>query len=105
MTYDRKTKKDAFYLYKANWSSSPVLYIADRRFTNRTNSLTQVKVYSNLGSAQLVVNGVSQGTASASSTDVITWNNIHLAHGKNLIQVISRRNGAVYNDSCTWTVG
>lgn len=104
VTYDRRTKKDAFYLYKANWSSAPVLHIADRRFTSRTYPLTQVKVYSNLGSARLLVNGVSQGTASASTTDVITWNNIHLAHGKNLIQVISRRNGAVYNDSCTWTV-
>lgn len=105
VTYDRRTKKDAFYFYKANWSSAPVLYIADRRFTNRTHPLTQVKVYSNLGSARLLVNGVSQGTASASAIDVITWNNVHLAHGKNLIQVVSQRKGAVYVDSCTWTVG
>ena len=104
VTYDRRTKKDAFYLYKANWSPDPVLYIADRRFTSRTNPLTQVKVYSNLGSAQLFVNGASQGSAAASQTDVIAWSNIHLAHGKNLVQVVSRRNGVTYTDSCTWVL-
>ena len=27
VSYDRKIRKDAFYFYKANWSSSPVLYM------------------------------------------------------------------------------
>jgi beta-galactosidase len=30
ITFDRKTKKDAFYFYKANWSDEGVLYITDR---------------------------------------------------------------------------
>ena len=33
VTRDRKTKKDAFYFYKANWSDEPVLYITSRRFS------------------------------------------------------------------------
>ena len=33
MSYDRQTKKDAFYYYKANWSSQQVLWIASKRFT------------------------------------------------------------------------
>ncbi|HEY6951797.1 MAG TPA: glycoside hydrolase family 2 TIM barrel-domain containing protein, partial [Bacteroidota bacterium] len=47
VTYDRKTKKDAFYFYKANWSDEPTLYFTSRRFTIRTNHVTDVKVYSN----------------------------------------------------------
>jgi beta-galactosidase len=47
VSYDRKTKKDAFYFYKANWSDEPTLYITSRRFTERTNAVTDVKVYSN----------------------------------------------------------
>ena len=27
ITFDRKTKKDAYYWYKANWSKDPVLYV------------------------------------------------------------------------------
>jgi beta-galactosidase len=36
VTFDRQTKKDAFYFYKANWSAEPVLYIAGRRYADRT---------------------------------------------------------------------
>ena len=32
ITYDRKTKKDAFYIYKAYWNPEPMIYIASRRF-------------------------------------------------------------------------
>ena len=44
VTYDRKTRKDSYYFYKANWSAEPVLYIAARRFTRRTEPVTDVKV-------------------------------------------------------------
>ena len=47
VTYDRKIKKDAFFFYKANWSAEPTLYITSRRFTERTNAVTDVKIYSN----------------------------------------------------------
>ncbi len=32
VTSDRKTKKDVFYFYKAQWSSEPVLHISGRRY-------------------------------------------------------------------------
>ena len=59
MTYDRKIKKDAFYFYKANWSDEPMIYIKSRRFTERTNAVTDVKIYSNAKNVELLVNGVS----------------------------------------------
>lgn len=46
--FDHKTRKDAFYLYKALWSSEPFVHICGRRFVNRTGDKTLVRVYSNL---------------------------------------------------------
>ena len=55
VTRDRKIKKDAFYFYKANWSDEPVLYIlTSRRFTDRTNAVTDVKIYSNTERAGII---------------------------------------------------
>ena len=65
VTYDRQTKKDAFYFYKANWSDEPVLYITSRRFTERTNAVTDVKIYSNAQQVELLVNGNSLGADEA----------------------------------------
>ena len=56
-TFDRQTRKDPFYFYKANWSTEPVTYIVGRRYTDRAYSTTDVKVYSNADAVQLEVNG------------------------------------------------
>ena len=57
ITYDRKIKKDSFYLYKAWWSSDPFVHICSARFTDRTGSRMLLKVYSNQPSVTLYVNG------------------------------------------------
>ena len=47
VTFDRKTKKDSFYLYKAWWSDEAFVHICSKRFVERTGSTATVKVYSN----------------------------------------------------------
>ena len=47
VTFDRKIKKDSFYLYKAWWSEDPFVYICGRRYQNRTENAACIKVYSN----------------------------------------------------------
>lgn len=48
VTFDRKVKKDAYYLYKAYWSKEAFVYLCGRRFVERSDSVTTVKAYSNL---------------------------------------------------------
>lgn len=62
VTMDRKLKKDAFYLYKAHWSSEPFVHICGRRYVNRAEDVTEVKVYSNLPEVTLFVDGKEAGT-------------------------------------------
>ena len=53
VTHDRKTKKDAFYYYKAQWSIEPFIQIAEKRFMNRAAESMTVKAYSNLNELTL----------------------------------------------------
>ena len=62
VTFDRKTKKDSFYLYKAWWSSEPFVYIAGRRFVDRPNAKSTITVYSNQPSVTLYINGKKAAT-------------------------------------------
>ena len=104
VTADRKIKKDAFYFYKANWSSEPTLYITDRRFTERTNDLTAVKIYSNAKRVELFVNGASLGKSNTSTNCVFVWPNVGLKRGDNQIEAKATRDGQSLDDRCVWTL-
>jgi beta-galactosidase len=104
VTADRKIKKDAFYFYKANWSDEPVLYIASRRDTERTNAVTDVKIYSNATAAELLVNGASQGTLQNDGNGVILWKDVKLSAGANAIDARAQRKGQALGDHCEWNL-
>ena len=57
ITFDRKTKKDVFYLYKAYWTEDPFVYLAGKRYEYRTEAITEITVYSNLKEVSLYNNG------------------------------------------------
>ncbi|MBA3822715.1 MAG: glycoside hydrolase family 2 protein [Ktedonobacterales bacterium] len=100
-TYDRVTCKDAFYWYKANWTTAPFVYLTDRRYTNRTTPTTDVKIYANTSSVTLTVNGVSQG-ARSSNNHIFLWTGVTLQAGSNAVSVSSTQGGTTYTDSATW---
>lgn len=64
VTFDRKIKKDSFYLYKAHWSKEPFVHICSRRYVDRPESSTTVKIYSNQPKVALYANGVLVGESS-----------------------------------------
>ena len=66
VTFDRKIKKDAFYLYKAYWSKQPFVYITGRRYVDRAEDLTEIKVYSNFNEVSLFVDGAKFATKAGS---------------------------------------
>ena len=104
ITFDRKTKKDAFYYYQANWSDEPMIYIASRRFTERTNAVTDVKIYSNAKTAELFVNGTSQGRRDNDGNSVFVWRQVKLASGPNAVKAQAQSNGQALNDECQWNL-
>ena len=58
VTFDRKVKKDSFYLYKAYWNKKdPFVYIAGRRFTYRKSAKQIITVYSNRNEVSLYQDG------------------------------------------------
>ncbi|MBQ8804602.1 MAG: glycoside hydrolase family 2 protein [Tyzzerella sp.] len=63
ITFDRKTKKDAFYLYKAYWNKKDkFVYLAGRRYEYRSAAQQTITVYSNLDEVSLYHNGKLVGT-------------------------------------------
>ena len=102
VTRDRQTKKDAFYFYQANWSEKPMIYITSRRFTERTNAVTDVKIYSNATEPELFLNGVSQGQRNDGVNGVFVWKNLTLAPGENKISARALAGGRPLTDECSW---
>ena len=89
VSYDRTIRKDAYFFYKANWSSEPVLYIAARRYTDRTEAKTDVKVYTNQPQATLYLNGKRIGKAKRDEIGRIVFKDVTLREGENTIRVTS----------------
>ena len=57
VTFDRKIKKDAFYIYKAYWSKEPFVHVCSKRYINRTDKYATIKVYSNQNEVTFYNNG------------------------------------------------
>lgn len=61
ITFDRKQKKDAYYIYKAWWSDEPFVHLCGSRYVDRLEPVTEVKVYSNQKKIALYVDGALFG--------------------------------------------
>lgn len=107
VTYDRKTKKDAFFWYQAHWSKVPMVYLVNRRVLNYTTPHVTIEVFTNQGKPTITVNGkevsgVRQGldkhdwlvdvdfhiganqviaSAGKAPTDQVTWNFVETLTG------------------------
>lgn len=91
VSWDRMIAKDAFYFYKANWNPEPMLHLVGDRMTDTTDRLATVLAFSNDGDVELFVNGKSFGRKTPDSAKGVLWEDVPLATGENMIEVVSAR--------------
>ena len=89
----------------ALWSGEPVLHVTSCRFTDRTDPVTEVKVYSNAPEVTLEVNGRPLGARKDPSGDrIFRWPGVALSPGENRVSVKAHFGEAEMTDSCIWTL-
>jgi beta-galactosidase len=95
VTFDRKLKKDVFYLYKAYWNKEDkFVHIASKRYEYRSVKKQIITVYSNLDEVSLYHNGKLVETKKG---DKVYKFQIELEDNENTIEVKS----GDYMDKCT----
>ena len=101
VTYDRQTRKDAFYWYQANWTTNPMVHLTGHHFTNRLADNFTAKAYANCDSVELFLNGASQGTRTSTNC-IFTWP-VKLQPGTNDVHAVGKKGSLTVTDSLTWT--
>jgi beta-galactosidase len=100
VTYDRKTRKDSFYFFKASWSGAPVVHIAGARFSPRPTGPADLKVYSNAETVRLRVGGVALPEV-AGPDHVFVWPAVTLKPGPNIVEATAVVGGKTVRDRVT----
>jgi beta-galactosidase len=100
VTYDRSTRKDAFFYYKANWTTNPMVYITGHTLTNRMTNAITAKVYANCDTVELLLNGASQGVVTSTNC-IFTWP-VRLQRGTNVVQAVGTKGSIKVSDSLVW---
>ena len=104
VNYERTIKKDDYYLYKANYSEVPFVYIAERRNTPRKLDDMQVKCYSNAASVTLykMQNGEKTlvGDMKSRGAGIFVTDRMPLELGSNIFVAEFTKDGKPYTDTC-----
>jgi beta-galactosidase len=106
VTFDRKDRKDAFWLYKANWNSSEsFVRIAGSRLDNRVERRQTIRAYSNLPEVELFMGGRSQGRRTGNN-GIFVWENIAMRPGMNRLEAraVGTNGAAGANDRASITI-
>ena len=105
LVFADRSPKDVYYYYKAALRKEPVLYIASREWSDRTGvaarvgdtTATQpVKIYTNLTTVQLLLNGINRGYHQVSDHKA-TWE-LPFKNGNNTVEVIGEKDGKIIRD-------
>lgn len=101
VSYDRKHRKDTFYLYKANWNKGEkTTHLCSKGYTERKEDVTDIIVFTTAPTAKLLINGKQVGTMKTDPYATVIWKNVKLASGKNRVEIITPDG----NDFAEWTV-
>ena len=101
VTHDRQTRKDAFYLYKANWNKAEqTVHLCSKRYVDRKEDVTDIIVFTTAPNVKLYINGKLVGTQKTDAYATVVWENVKLSKGVNQVEVRTAHG----NDSATWNV-
>ena len=84
ISYDRKTKKDTFFVYKAYWTKAPMVHICGRRFADRAPEERDVRVFTNEDAVTLYLNGQLVETVRVQDRCAV-FANVALRDGENTL--------------------
>lgn len=105
VTFDRKTRKDSYYYYKANWNTDDLfVYIAGRRHLHRASAVTDVTVFSNCSEVELKVNGRSVGRKKSDGFGTFVFSDVMLTPGENSVTAVAVGNKGVPADTIVWNL-
>lgn len=97
VTYDRRIKKDAFYMYKAQWSDEKFVHITSKRFIDRAEDKVNIKVYSNCNEVTLYINEVELGSK-VSNDGIFIFEDVELREGLNTVMALSNNDDKIFKD-------
>lgn len=104
VAYDHKTRKDAYYFYKANWNAEPMVHITGRRYVDRAYGVTDIQAYSNLDRTELFLNGRSLGTRENCANRICIWPQVTLDTGKNELRAVGQGVAGKVEDQIVWNL-
>ena len=83
VTFDHKHRKDAYFFYKANWTTTPTVHINSSLYTERAYRVADVRVYSNAPKTSLEVDGKLVGVLADCPDRICAWYGVMLSPGSN----------------------
>ena len=101
-TFDHKHRKDPYFFYKANWTSTPTVHINSSLYTERAYRIADVRVYSNAPKTSLKVNGKLVGALADCQDRTCVWNGVVLSPGANNVLAVGSFPKGDVEDKVEW---
>lgn len=105
VSFDRKVKKDSYYLYQAYWSKNAMIHITSKAIDTRKRK-TFIKIYSNCDCVALYINDKLYKKIKAEQNQqdcIFIFKSVKLKKGRNAIKAVGISGNKEYTDSAVFT--
>ena len=101
VSQDRQRRKDAFYLYKANWNKKEAtVHLCSKEYTQRKEDVTDIIAFTTAPQVKLFLNGKQIGTQKTDAYATVEFKNVKLQKGENKVEIRTPQG----NDNAVWFV-